>query len=164
MKRFLCAVVSSVLCMTFLACTMFALAGCGAQETNNDDASLNEYNIGDQLDVYPNCKFNYQVNDDCVVVVNSIKVTLAQKNVIEANETVLEPYYPYVFHVYANGYTDKKFAGKTIYLLVIVEEMYKQFFYYEATIENDGSIIWEYDQQTWTSATKVFFHSITFNV
>lgn len=159
LKKFSVVMVSAVMC-----CSLLAFVGCDAQNKNESSIQSDKYDIGYKLDVYPSCKFNYKVDEDCVVTINNITVTLTQKNEIKEGETVLEPYYPYVFHVYANGSTDRKFAGKKIYLLVIIEEMYKQFYYYDTTIEQDGSITWEYDQTTWTSVTRVLFHSVSFSV
>lgn len=158
MKKFITCLYSFILAI----CSMFLLTSCGNDNTSPNSPNPIDYKVGHELTVYPDCSFNYKVTDACVVNVSNISVVLTQKNEIAANDTLTEPFYPCVYHISAKGSTDPQFAGKTIYIRLTVSEMYKQFYYYSAIIEPDGTINWEYDQTTWTSVTQVFFYDVTF--
>ncbi len=158
MKKFLFCLCSLVLTI----CATCLLTACDNDKATQSSSNPINYEIGYELTVYPDCDFNYKVNDECLVHVSDISVVLAQKNEIAKNDTLTEPFYPCVYHISAKGSTDAKFAGKTIYIRLTVSEMYQQFYYYSAIIEADGTINWEYDQTTWTSITQVYFHDVTF--
>lgn len=153
----------SILCVVMVVCSTFGLSACKNNDNSSSDVSFENINIGYNLPIYPTCEFNYKVSDDCTVHIDNIKIELTGKNVVNSDDTLSSPYYPYVFHVSASGSTDAKHAGKKIYLRLVVEEMYQQMYYYETVIAADGSIQWEYDQTNWTSATRVYFHYIAFN-
>ena len=51
----------------------FGLTACSDK---NELVDLADCEIGYELPVYPNCEFDYKVNDDCTVHVSSIKATL----------------------------------------------------------------------------------------
>ena len=158
MKKLFVAFISAVLCFS-----LFAFVGC---DEGSAAASFEEIEVGYNLPVYPDFEFDYKVSDDCIVHINKIKIELTDKNIIEPNETVSSPYWPYIFHVSASGSTDAKYAGKTIYLILINKSVYRTQFYYETTIGDDGSIYWDYDQagtQSWTLPTKIYFHMVTFD-
>lgn len=152
-------ILSLVLCFVF--CLPFSfLVGC--TNTSNKSHSFYETKIGYKLNVYPEIEFDYIVDDTCTVHVKDIQVELIKKNEIHENDTLTEPYHPYTFLVTAHGTTDSKHAGKTIYLHLFIEKKNNQLYYYPTTIANDGSICWEYEQETWNGITDVYFYDCSF--
>lgn len=140
MKRFL-VVILSLIC--FIA--TIGITGCDNNENESGVIDLADCEIGYQLPVYPSCEFDYQVSEDCIVHISSITMTLTEKNVINPNDVLNSAYYPYVFTLKATGYTDKSFAGTSIYfkyrcsvpnfLLRIL-----------SVVDDDGAITWEDDK------------------
>ena len=155
MKKMYVVLLSVVIC---LSCICFV--GCGDKD---EIPSFEEVQPGYFLTVYPDYEFDYVVSDDCTVHIKEIKIELTQKRLIEPNSTLTSPYEPYVFHISAKGFTDEKFANKKIYLRLINEQTYKTFYYYDAIIQPDGSIYWDYDQGGWYSLENVYFGYVSFD-
>jgi uncharacterized protein YxeA len=156
-------IIAVLLCL--LCLSPFAISGCNKNNSNTDSQIIDLANceIGYELPVYPECEFNYKINEECTVHVKSIKATLIQKNTISENDTLDSEFHPYIIHISAIGSTDMKFEGKELRLNLRIDKNFKTQYYYLATVNNNGIINWEYDQTDWSSYTKILFESITLN-
>lgn len=104
MKKFI-----ATLCIVLLSLCLFV--GCADDLQNTID--LEKCEIGDELPIYPNFEFDYKVNDEITVHVNSIKLILTEKNTIKQNEVNEGYYYPYTMTIKVSATTSPSNAGKS---------------------------------------------------
>lgn len=159
MKKLFVALISTVLCFS-----LFAFAGCENNHTQVETPNLSECDIGFQVPIYPSFEFDYQVNNECLVHISSITMTLVEKNYLQQGELVTGDFQPFVFELNAIGKTEERFAGEKIYIQLQAEEQYKTQYFYSAIVNGDGTIAWEELQYGWCSINKLYFFNITFQI
>lgn len=103
----------SIIVILALVCAL-CFAGCGEKPTSTLD--LSECEIGYEFEVYPNVEFDYKINDDFIVHISDIKVTLIEKNEVNTNDILEGEFYPYVAKIEVTGTADPKFSGTSIYI------------------------------------------------
>ena len=105
MKKFSIFIILIIVCV-------FCFAGC--VNTPKTASDLGDCKVGYEFEVYPNVEFNYKINDDCVVHINNISVTLVKKNEINTGDTIEGLFYPYTAKMEVSGHTDASYFGKKI--------------------------------------------------
>lgn len=105
MKKFI-----AVLCVILLSMCLFV--GCADDSQNTID--LEKCEIGDELPIYPNCEFDYKVDENYTVHISSIKLTLVEKKYIIKDSCIDDSFYKYTIKFAANGSTHKTLSGKTV--------------------------------------------------
>ena len=116
MKKFSIISILVVLTLAFVFC----FAGCtNTPDTSNDSSALSNYEVGHKFVVYPTVEFNYKIEDDFIVHISNISVTLVEKNEVKENDTIEdERYSPFTTKMEVSGYTDVKHSGKHISIWV----------------------------------------------
>ncbi len=147
MKKFI-----ATLCIVLLSLCLFV--GCADDLQNTID--LEKCEIGDELPIYPNFEFDYKVNDEITVHVNSIKLILTEKNTIKQNEVNEGYYYPYTMTIKVSATTSPSNAGKKLeFVLTNGANGYSLY----NTVNSDGTIEWEENRATYS--LKIYFSSIS---
>lgn len=106
--------------LTLLCLVSFSF-GLTACKDNDGLIDLANAEIGYELPVYPDCEFDYKVNDECTVHISSIKATLVAKNEIHEGDVLDEPFYPYEVKLEFTGSTDAKNKDKAIYIGILLQ-------------------------------------------
>ncbi|MDE6605983.1 MAG: hypothetical protein K2K85_08195 [Clostridia bacterium] len=109
MKKFFVLIVLTIVCI-------FCFVGCvNTPDSPNTSTDLGNYEVGYEFEVYPTVEFNYKINEDFIVHISDISVTLIEKNEIKANDIIENKYYyPYTTKFEVTGNTDAKHSGKQI--------------------------------------------------
>ncbi|MCD8372956.1 MAG: hypothetical protein LUD27_06630 [Clostridia bacterium] len=85
MKKFICTALCSL-----IALSAVPLASCS---NNSGLINLADCEIGYELPVYPDCEFDYKIDDDCVVHISEIKAVLTAKNEINEGDVIEDEFY-----------------------------------------------------------------------
>ena len=149
MKKF------SVLVILMIVC-IFCFAGC--VNTPNSPSNLSNYKVGYEFEVYPTVEFNYKINDDFVVHISDISVTLVEKNEIKANDTIEGKYSPYTTKLEVSGYTDVKHSGTKIYVYVYAGPTTN--IVCNATISEDGTFYAYKESSALIKSDTIYFNYI----
>lgn len=129
MKKFI-----AVLCVVLLSLCLFV--GCADDSQSSID--LEKYEIGDELPIYPNCEFDYKVNDECTVHISSIKLTLVEKREITENCVIENDFFKYTFNLIVTGVTHSDFSQKNI---EITFNAFINSYSTSTKINNDGTFV-----------------------
>lgn len=117
-----------------------SIVGFTACGNNNSLPDLADCEIGYQLPVYPTCEFDYKYNDEYIVHIDSITVTLVEKNTIEEGDILDKKFFPYYVEWVVKGSTSVTLAGKNIFIeLHSTEDSSGTSKNYHGTIESDGT-------------------------
>ncbi len=145
----------SIIVILALVCVL-CFAGCGEEPTSTLD--LSECEIGYEFEVYPNVEFNYTISDDFIVHISDIKVTLIEKNEINANDNIEGYFYPYIIKVEVKGKTDAKHANTDIYIALSTANVGINC---RATISEDGTFYGHQEISIIKSFNKIYFSRIS---
>jgi len=142
MKRFLAFVL-----FTFYTATTAFLVACNngnstKQTTDNAWVDLSRYEVGSELSVYPTCEFDYKIDDECTVHINSVKATLTARNEIIEGTTLSERYYPYTVQLVVTATMSKEQAGQKLYLEIYPSPLINITSLLNSTVDENGNIIW----------------------
>ncbi len=137
MKKF----IVTVLCAVVTLCSI-SFAACSSS-SDSGLINLADCEIGYELPVYPDCEFDYKVDDDCVVHISEIKAVLTAKNEINAGDLVEDKFYRYEITLSANGYTNNN--AKSEYTINITYGIFDptEVFMMTAETQSDNSLQWE---------------------
>lgn len=160
MKKFALVLLIALLCLPVLA-----FAACADPADDPYDLSTKE--IGYEIPVYPDCEFSYvvkwterdpetreEIEKSCTVKITDMKATLTAKNTISDGQTLDDNFYPYTIQIKAIGNTDPSFAGLEIYFYIACDFSAP---YETSTVDQNGSIVWEY-----SFGTEKYAHELSF--
>lgn len=140
---------------------VFSIVGFTACGNNNSLPDLADCEIGYQLPVYPTCEFDYKYNDEYIVHIDSITVTLVEKNTIEEGDILDEKFSPYYAEWIVKGSTDATLAGKDIFIeLHTTEDGKSTSTSYSGSIESDGTFNVKYKQAIYKNSIW-YFHEVS---
>ena len=162
-------------CLIAVLVLSFSLAACGQTDTKEPDGStaapqeqtktLSDFEIGDELPIYPKAPFDYTyvqrlypeeggvVETPFPFHIESAKVTLIKKNVIEEDTTISGEFSPFVLKLTVTGKAQATLAGRPISVY------FKNGFnspIASGDVEFDGSFVCEQEFTAVTYATFYF--------
>lgn len=154
MKKF----IVSAVCAVVALCSI-PFAACSSSE-NNGLINLADCEIGYELPVYPDCEFDYKVDDDCVVHISEIKAVLTAKNEINEGDLVEKDYYYYRYIITANvkGYLSSEYNSNSSLYLSLICPPSDGAFGKTATADSNNNIEWEIETKVLTQ----FIYNIQF--
>ena len=129
--------------LVILMCGILCVfAGCDTNPTENKDINIEDCEVGYKVDVYPNFPFDYSAELDgesYIVHIESIEVTLTEKNAIKEGEVVTEQFYPYAFTVVAKANTTSTLVGRTINIRILRNDLLCMI---QTKVKESGEIEW----------------------
>lgn len=134
MKKFVICLLSCILCLIPLA-----LAGCG--DSPNEE-SLEECPIGYMVEPYPSFPFDYSMQwneTEYLIHIDSITITLIEKNIINEGDIVSGEFFPYTFHVVVRAYTAATLADRSISVRLLRNDSLTML---KSNVKNTGEIEW----------------------
>lgn len=141
MKKLLVTLMSAVLCFS-----LFVFVGCGDSEQFID--KLEDKELGYEIPIYPDYEFDYKIideahnNKEIILHVTDIKITLAAKNVIPANEPISGTFCKYTYRIKAHATTDPSNQGTRLMLWVGSRFSNETYYAPSSLVNEDGSIEW----------------------
>lgn len=163
MKKFL-VVCLSLICLMFT----FGLTACGDKAETLD---LADCEIGYELPVYPNCKFNYKITYDdykqqtldvpVIVNIDNINAILVEKNDINEDDVLEQPFHMYKINLVIVGHTDKELSGRELRIWLI-DQLTGNTFSNKATIDENGNINWNYYSYCNSILQRISFYQLGF--
>lgn len=100
-----------LICTVIVGCSVENPTSQSSKEASNNGelfeyTNLNNYNIGDEIPVYPSHQFCYKIDEDSTITITKFSVTLKEKNLISENEILSSPFYPFKIVLSVEGKID----------------------------------------------------------
>lgn len=170
MKRLLVALMSAVFCLSCLcgvACGENEEASTdgadSAQSSTKNEEPKRELKVGDKVDVYPNCEFNYIVDgkniiEDFTVHIFSISMTVSDIHRPNANQPLSGLYYPYTYNIVIKGQASPELYKRTLQIWISYSTGSR--FDIKTIVSENGTIMCDYTLNR-GNLSELYFSSIS---